>query len=144
MSRIRREVKRLMKKYKTNDPFLLAEKLNITVAIRYIHHEINGFYKMEQKNKFIIINKNLSHEMQRFVCAHELGHAILHPRSNIHFLRKNTLFSVNKIEVEASSFAVELLIPDNELYEYRNLSIYDMAGIFGVPKELAHLKKYEF
>lgn len=134
---IQREVRRLLKKYKTNDPFILAEKLNIFVHIRYMHEEINGFYKLEQKNRFIVINKNLSEEMQRFVCAHELGHAFLHTKINTSYFKRYTLFSVNKIEVEANTFAVELLIEDiNE-----NTSIYDLAKIYGVPQEVAHLKR---
>ncbi|MGU9502758.1 ImmA/IrrE family metallo-endopeptidase [Bacillus paralicheniformis] len=59
------------------------------------------------------------------------------------FSREKTLFSTNKIEAEANIFAVELLIPDNVLHEYRNMnySIYDIARIHGVPSELCRLKK---
>ncbi|ONK21191.1 hypothetical protein BLX87_22960 [Bacillus sp. VT-16-64] len=141
---IRKKVNELIKKHKTNDPYLLADILNIHVVSRYLNHEINGFYKLEQRNKFIVINKDLCYEMQRYVCAHELGHSILHPKSNIHFLRKNTFYSVNKIETEAHKFAVELLIPDNQLKEYMRLSMYEIACIFGVPKELIKLKKFNF
>lgn len=131
-------MKILTKKFKTNDPFVIAENLNIIVIIRYIHPEINGFYKLEQRNKFIFINKYLSTELQKFVCAHELGHAILHPKSNTPFLRRNTLYSVDRIEVEANTFATELLIPDRIGCE----TIYEAAAIYGVPKNLAYLKIY--
>lgn len=64
--------------------------------------------------------------MQRFICAHELGHLILHPI-------KNTLYSVSKIEVEANIFAVELLVPDESLYgnNHAITTIHEAATVYG-------------
>ncbi|MBO1515678.1 ImmA/IrrE family metallo-endopeptidase [Metabacillus bambusae] len=132
----------LMKKHKTNDPFELASLMNIHVVPWDLHEEILGYYKYDKKNRYIVINSNLNDYKQRFTCTHELGHAVLHPKANTPFMRKNTLFSIDKIEVEANTFAVELLLPDDHLYEYRdtNLSIYQISEMHGVPKELSHLK----
>ncbi|MEN2465943.1 ImmA/IrrE family metallo-endopeptidase [Ornithinibacillus sp. JPR2-1] len=138
MGWIKEIVHELQKKYKTNDPFELAESMNVHVVMWDLHEDINGFYKYDRRNKYIFLNSNLSSVMQRFVCCHELGHAVLHPRSNTPFLRKNTLFSIDKIEVEANTFAVEMLIPDEVL---EGKSIYDLAKLHGVPSEVAHLKK---
>lgn len=144
MTLIQKKVRQLIKKYKTIDPFELADNLNIIVLFWYLHHEINGFYKLEQRNRFIVINKNLADEEQRFVCAHELGHAILHRNINTPFFRKYTFFSVDRIEMEANTFAVELLIPDDELSEKRKrntcLTIREIAQIFKVPQEVVRLK----
>lgn len=104
-----------------------------------MHHEINGFYKLEQRNRFIVINKHLPTEMQKFVCAHELAHSLLHPKVNTPFLRANTLMSVDKFEREANQFAVELLIPDQLLLD--GTTLYEAAAISGVPEEVAHLKQ---
>lgn len=101
---INNTVKQLCKKHNTKDPFELAQCLNINIFFHDLHEEINGFYKYERRNKFIAINSNLSSTMQRTVCAHELGHAILHPNANTPFLRKNTLLSVDKLEIEANTF----------------------------------------
>jgi Zn-dependent peptidase ImmA (M78 family) len=141
---IKKIIRKLEIKYKTNDPFELASLLNIDVVPWNLHEEIKGFYKYDKRNKYIVYNINLSDEMQRFVCAHELGHAVLHPRSNTPFLRENTLFSIDKIEVEANTFAVELLLPDEKIYEYENtnLSIYEIGEMYGVPRELCHLKNF--
>ncbi|MGQ0440076.1 ImmA/IrrE family metallo-endopeptidase, partial [Bacillus sp. B-TM1] len=38
--------------------------------------------------------------MQRTVCAHELGHAVLHTHANTPFLRKNTFFSISNLSTE--------------------------------------------
>ncbi|MGK4043712.1 ImmA/IrrE family metallo-endopeptidase [Heyndrickxia oleronia] len=112
------KVKELKEKCKTNDPFEIATLQNIQVVPWNLHEEINGFYKYDRRNKYIFVNNNLSEEMQRFVCAHELGHAILHPRANTPFLRTNTFFSVDRIEVEANTFAVHLLVRGEDFQNY--------------------------
>lgn len=124
----------IVKKYKTNDPFELSTCLNISIVEWDLHREINGFYKYDKRNRFIFINSNLNYDMKRFVCAHELGHAILHPRSNTPFLRQNTLFSIDKIEVEANTFAVELLLYDKVLEDFETK--FDILRENGIPYEM--------
>ena len=142
MKSIKRKVDELIKKYKTNDPYQIAKLKNIEIQYANLGNTL-GFYFHDSRIKFININNNLPAEMQRFVCAHELGHAILHPRSNTPFLKKNTFFSIDKIEVDANTFAVELLLLDEAIYEYRdsNLSMYEACEMHGIPRELSHLKK---
>jgi Zn-dependent peptidase ImmA (M78 family) len=132
----------LENRYKTTDPYKLASFLNINVVHWNLHEEINGFYKYDKRNKYIFVNSNLRDEMQRFVCSHELGHAVLHPRANTPFLRQSTLYSIDKIEIEANTFAVELLMQDEKLLEYKDteLSIKEIGEIFGVPREVTYLK----
>ncbi len=132
---------KLIEKHKTNNPFELADILNIKVVHWKLHEDIAGFYKYIRKSKYIFLNTSLSESEKYFVCTHELGHAIQHPRISTPFLKDKTLFSVDKIEVEANRFAVELMIPDDLLLEYSHLSIYDIARLAGVPPEVVHLKK---
>lgn len=128
----------LINRYKTSDPFEIASCLNIHVIEWDLHKEINGYYKYDRRNKYIVINKNLDNEWQRVVCAHELGHAILHTRINTPFMKENTFLSVNKIEREANRFAAELLVPDDSFKEMN--TIYEIASIHNVPIELVFLK----
>lgn len=146
MNWIQHVVTKLVKKYKTADPFELAFLMNIQVIPWNLHKEINGFYKYDKRNKYIFFNNNLDDELQRFVCAHELGHAVLHPRSNTPFLRNNTLVSIEKIEVEANTFAVELLLPDDihRNFNNSNTSVHDLTKICGIPHELAYLIEANF
>lgn len=71
-------------------------------------------------NKIIHISSRLSDIDKFYTCAHELGHAIFHYKSNVLFLEKNTLLSPNKYEIEADTFATELLIDDSLLNGYED------------------------
>lgn len=134
-------VNQLIDEFHTSCPFTLAHLLNIHVLFFDLHEEIRGYYKYDRRNKYIVINNNLDSNSQRLVCSHELGHAILHPLVNTPFMRKHTLFSVDKIEIEANTFAAYLLIPDESLFDsYDQMSIYDIAALHYVPVELAELK----
>lgn len=137
---------KLSEKYNTNDPFELASEKNVQVVPWALHIEIKGFYRYMRRTKYIFYNSGLDDIMKRFVCAHELGHALLHPRSSTPFLRKNTFYSIDKMEVEANTFAVELLLPDSELKAHTDtsLSLEEIAGMHGIPREVARLKTYNF
>lgn len=128
----------LINKYKTSDPFEIASCLNIHLIEWDLHKEINGYYKYDRRNRYIVVNRNLSEEWKKVVCAHELGHAILHSRLNTPFMKQNTLFSVDKVEREANRFAAELLISDDSFKE--SIDIYEIASLHNVPLELVKLK----
>lgn len=134
--------RKLVKKYNTNDPFYIANRIGILVLFEPLG-SIYGYYNYYKRIKMIHINDQLDETLQRFTCAHELGHALLHHDINTTFLKSKTFFSTEKIEREANTFAVELLMPDEYLYEFKNslLTIYDAAEIFGVPREVCELKK---
>ncbi|WP_205597383.1 ImmA/IrrE family metallo-endopeptidase [Neobacillus thermocopriae] len=141
MNWIKQQVKNIVQTYKTNCPFEVSKSKNIHVVFWNLHHEIWGFYKYERRNRFIFINNNLEIHQQRYVCAHELGHAILHTKVNTPFLRTNTLYSVDKIEREANEFAVNLLLFDKNLCDYQTNN--DILREFGIPCEMEQfLKKF--
>lgn len=70
--------RRLIRRYHTNDPFEIAAALDITVMERSDFQRQKGAFKVVLHNSFIFINATMSNEMKRIVCAHELGHALLH------------------------------------------------------------------
>ncbi|MBV7275440.1 ImmA/IrrE family metallo-endopeptidase [Clostridiaceae bacterium UIB06] len=138
---IKEKVDKLIKKFKTDDPFELAKLLKIKVVYWPLHEEVNGLYQYEKRVKLIYINSSLSYLMQRVVCAHELGHAILHPKLNRTFLKKYTFFNLNKYENEANKFASELLISDDLVKEYPSYFNLEQISISeGLPIELFKLK----
>ncbi|RTE05514.1 ImmA/IrrE family metallo-endopeptidase [Paenibacillus whitsoniae] len=135
---IKQLVSQLIRKYGTNNPFTIAAEKNILILFEPLG-EMMGYFNTYKRIPMIHINSGLDEVDQRFTCAHELGHAVLHPKVNTPFLRRHTLQSIEKIEKEANTLAVELLIPDESLLT--GVSIYDAARLCGVPEEVAHLKK---
>lgn len=136
---MRELINKLYKKYYTTNPIELAKCLNINVIFEELG-TINGYYNTAFRQKFIHINSNLEEHKQKFTIAHELGHAILHPKSNTPFLRENTLFSIDKLEIEANLFAVNLLISDEDLREYQDFTISQLSSIFGIHEKLIELR----
>lgn len=137
---IKRTVEKLMRKYNTNDPFKLAEKLNIIVKYDDLGNTW-GYFITYKRIKIIHINNNLEEWLQRYTCAHELGHSILHKGVPTPFLKKHTLFSIDKIERQANTFAVELLMPDKVIAQYEDYTVHNIADIVGIPNGLEVLKK---
>ena len=96
--------------WKTNDPYEIAERLGIIVLHR--KNCIKGFtaqtVKMEGYPTIISINDAYTEMSQKVLCAHELGHALLHEDCVNQFAvtSKNVTTSV---EQEANLFAIALL-----------------------------------
>lgn len=112
--------KRLVRKYGTRDPFVVAEELGIHVMMCSEFKRQKGAFRVISNNSFIFINSNLSEEMQRLVCAHELGHAVLHRKLAVASggMMEFELFDINdQGEYDANAFAGTLLLDDDEMLE---------------------------
>ncbi len=136
---IKNTISDLKKKYDTSCPFELADALNIAIFYEELG-TINGYYNKPLRMKQIHINCNLDENMKEFTCAHELGHAILHPNASTPFLRSQTLFSVDKMEIEANTFATELLIPTETIAENCDLTIEQLSRLLGYEQALIELR----
>ena len=111
---IKLRVLNLIAKHRTRNPFKLARALNIEIIYQDLG-EVRGFFKKILRRKYIFINSELSEFDQKLVCAHELGHAVLHSSNKIQFLIDNTkLLRKSKIEDEANLFASWLLFPSDD------------------------------
>jgi Zn-dependent peptidase ImmA (M78 family) len=133
-------VEKLIEKHKTNCPFTLAKNLNINMLYEDLGSTM-GYFSKDFRFKFIHINQSLNEEESIFTCAHELGHAIQYPDVNTPFLKRHTLFSVDKIEREANTFTVELLLPDRLIKENADCSIFNIGKMVGIPDKLIKLIK---
>lgn len=109
----------LIRKYGIRDPFRLAQLLDITV--KYISTKRQkGLCALIDDIPFIFVNRNMSEEMQRMTCAHELGHILLHSDvlSGQKPLLEYELFDIRSAaEYEANAFAANLLIDEQELLD---------------------------
>ena len=110
-------LRRLVSTHGTHDPYELAEAMGIQV--RLIHmQELRGFCVQVMKQYFIFIRDDMSEQMQRMCCAHELAHVVLHKE----YLAKEpgrlnmALYDGNsRTEYEANLFSAFLLIDSGEL-----------------------------
>ena len=136
---IRKKTRSLKKKYGTNNPFDIAEHLGIKVIFEPLG-SISGYYNKQLRMKQIHINHDLSDHDQLFTCAHELGHAIMHPDANTPFLRNRTGILVSKMEIEADKFATELLIDDEIFLEFQEYTSGQIAMMLGYSEDLIKLR----
>ena len=122
---------KLISRYGTRDPFRICREKGIEVMFRDDFIGQKGAFSLMLNVPFIFINNNLSDEMKRIVCAHELGHAMLHRK--LCRQRKNQtnyeyeIFDIrSSTEYEANIFAANLLIDEREMNEYMSYG-YDIV-----------------
>lgn len=136
MKNIPIRVKNLVKTWGTRNPFILCEYLKIYVTFKDLGENMKGFYDKIKGRKVIVINENLDEFAKKIVCAHELGHAIMHSSKQVQFSREHTLFPKHSLyEQEANKFAAELLVDEND-----NEYIYNCKIDIKVLEELKKLK----
>ena len=138
---IKKVVDRLVRKYGTNNPFALCKILNISVLFNDLG-SIRGIYQYKFRKRLIHINNNLPDTLIRQICAHELGHAILHRKTNTVFLDTHTYLLTNRIETEANRFAAELLIDDMDLEPelLKGYALSQIAATLEVSEQLLDFK----
>ena len=140
---MKKDIKKLVsyyvKKYNTRNPFELAEHLNVQVQFGDLGSR-SGCYMFLKNHKCIFLNEKLNEIEMRIVMAHELGHAILHRKENCYFIRNKTFLLTSKSEIEANTFAAELLLPDEIFLENKDYTIDQIARLTGYCEKLVELK----
>ena len=110
---------KLVQLHETRDPFQLAQ--NLGCYVRFIDTKRQkGFCQILLNSPYIFINQNMSPQMQRMTCAHELGHLVLHRaelKKKKRFAEMELFDITDHLELEANQFAANLLIGDEELLE---------------------------
>ena len=82
---IKKTVKELVDKYKTFDPFEIADQMGILVQ-KHPLGRIGGYYMIYSGIKCICINSDIDDsKLENTIMAHELGHAILHDDTEFMF-----------------------------------------------------------
>ena len=110
----------------TDDPYEIAAYYGINVMHSDNNIPSSTAYTLHLKNypTVISINNRYSQKAKRLLCAHELGHALLHSDGINHFAvtEKNVYTSV---EYEANLFALAL-VTDEDWKSSMNLSLENM------------------
>lgn len=104
---------------------------------------VEGHYTYIKRKKVFFINENLNEVQRKFCCAHELGHAILHAKSNVYFNNSKTYLLQSKLESDADLFASELLLDDNLLQNYQGYSLETISNSTRIDTKYLKLKFYK-
>lgn len=126
----------LVRKYGTRDPLQIAEALGY-IVIRTPLTGIRGFCQYIKRCHTIYIDSRLGPRDSTFVCAHELGHILMHRGYNRIFMDKHTFFVTSRYEAEADQFAVDLLFSDADLEEFMEFPVQLTADFMGTSISLA-------
>lgn len=144
---MRKDIKQLVnyyvRKFNTRNPYKLAACLNVEVQIGELGSQA-GCYMFLKNHKCIFLNEDLEENEMRLVMAHELGHAIMHRKENCYFIRNKTLMLTSKLEIEANTFAAELLIPDEIIFENRQTTTEQLSRLLGYEQALIELRLKTF
>lgn len=140
---IKRFVNDIEYHHDTRDPFRIAAEYDIHILYEELGKNL-GYFSNLFRIKTIRINNHADPFLQPFICAHELGHALLHPHAGTHAFNRNSFIANCKIEKEANQFAVELLFPDELIAGHPEIDIYNLARTFGIPYQLVYLKSISY
>jgi len=136
---IKRLAESLVQKYHTRDPFEIIRGLNVILVFTSLT-DTRAFYQYFQRNNIIYIDESLSSREQAFECAHEMGHMFLHKKMNTLFMDTRTGLNTDRLENEANSFAMNILIGDDLLEEYQGYTVEQIARLLGYEKRLINLR----
>ena len=129
----------LVRKYNTRNPFELAEKLGY-IVLKVPLKGIRGFYQYIKRCTIIYIDSGLPYWEAEFVCAHEIGHVLLHRGYNRIFMDTHAYFKVDQYEIDADRFAVNLLYADEDLLSFFEFPVQILADGIGISTELAEYR----
>ncbi len=139
---IRKSAADAVRQYGTRDPFTLARKMHIELLVRELG-TLKGFYKDVYGTPFIFLSRHLSRGEATLVCAHELGHHLLHRQFAAFGFEEVSVFSpASRREYEANLFAAELLLDAKEVFDAARAgcTAAQIAAELGADVRLVELK----
>lgn len=136
---IKKKADMLARKHCSRNPIEIIRGLNVILVFMPLVG-VRGFYQYFQRNNIIYIDENLPYHEQLFVCAHEMGHMLLHKKANAIFMDSRTFLNGSRYEQEADLFAVHLLIGDDVILEHSDCTVEQLSRLLGYEKELIKLR----
>jgi len=137
----------MVHRFGTRNPFEIANRLGIKVMFRDDFISLKGMYAVFKRTRFIILNANLSVQLKRLVCAHELGHDQLHRYlATNEALKEYLLMDMTTWpENEANIYAAHLLLDEDDIVEFveDGLDAYQIANELNETYEILLLKMRE-
>lgn len=129
----------------SRNPFQIADEIGLQIKMVKDFTVLKGVYMILHEVPWAFINDNLDEQLKRIVCAHEIGHHVLHQdlvRQTM--LQEFSLFDrQNKPEYEANVIAAEILLPDAEVLDmiyHCGYDAFQIARCTGLDVNLVALK----
>ncbi|MDS1004421.1 ImmA/IrrE family metallo-endopeptidase [Clostridium sporogenes] len=124
--------------YDTNNIYELYDYLEIKmIKLEPSNILLRGNESLYNRNYFgneiVLIRNDLNLEYERFILAHELGHALLHTEIYIAAFNKD-LINCGKLEKQANYFAFRLLNLDIDPIQFEGFTIEQIASSLYLPK----------
>lgn len=141
------ETQKLIRKYKTRDPFKIMDNMHVIVGKSSSFQKLKGFCFMSCKTIYVQISSFLSEEEKQIVAAHELGHIILH-RTQLKMapMKDDTLYNMqDNTEYQANLFAADLLLSDADIADMahnEDLDYFSLCSTLNSTPELMSFKLY--
>lgn len=159
-SEVERKARDLIGKTGLGIPFdveAAAESLDLSVVEQDLEGSVSAMLVVKDGHGVIGVNTNHHPNRRRFSVAHEIGHYLLHRDSAsvfvdaapVFFRDDNTSAGTEQQEVEANTFAAELLMPAATLRErleqqavdpYDDAAVHRLARAFGVSTQALTIK----
>lgn len=116
----------------------LAKKLGVRVIFQDLDDDISGLLVIKNDRPTIGVNDAHHPNRQKFTIAHELGHYVLHRDIDdlfidsklIYYRDKSSSDGVQQREIEANSFAAEVLMPATLIRKYLKEKEPDLSNEF--------------
>lgn len=145
---IYQRAQRIVRHCKTRDALEIAAELGIYVHSIDSLTSLLGMYTYRHKERHILLNANMDPMLTQMVCAHEIGHDLLHRElaKGSGSLPEFMLFDMRSTpEYEANAFAAHLLIDDRELLENlrQGYDVAQLASMMGTNINLMLIKLNE-
>ena len=141
-SYIYNKVEKLVKKFKTRDPFEILEAMNVIVGETDRYEKLKGYCFMSCQTIYVMISSFLSEEEKKIVAAHELGHITLHrPQLKMAPMKDDVLYNMrDNTEYEANLFAADLILDDKEIEDLSSKSLFTKTDSFSVQVGIYHIQ----
>lgn len=126
---VREKIQALNKKYHYTDLYDLSEKLNIHVQEWDFSKTVRSIYKINRRQKYIMISKHLQHHEKTPALAHALGNALYHSDPFVVDRTKTSYTHKTLMEEKIDDFAQELLKSVNEKsqpYSYKGCCDFEI------------------
>lgn len=126
--------------FNSNNIYELYDYLKIKIikleSINVLLQGNEAFYNRDYfGNEIVFIRNDLNISYEKFVLAHELGHALLHTDVYSAAFNKD-LINQGKLEKQANYFAIKLLNLELDSIEFEGFTIEQIASSLDLPIKL--------